>query len=57
MKKAKVTLSIDEETWKEFRIYCIKNNSNASEILNDLMASILGLSPRSTKYDVRARKK
>jgi len=56
MAKSKVTLSIEEEVWKEFRIYCIKNNSNASQILNDIMASMTGLNPSLTKYEVKARK-
>lgn len=52
MAKTKVTLSIDEDTWKEFRIFCIKNNTNASEILNDIMASMTGKTPRTIKYDI-----
>ena len=39
MAKTKVTLSIEEEVWKKFRIFCIQKDSNASEILTKIMNS------------------
>ena len=38
---AKVTLSIDEETWKEFRILAIKSNKSASELIEEFMKNRL----------------
>lgn len=56
MVKTKVTLSLDEETWKSFKIHCVKNDLIASDLVNDFMASAVGRKPRKILYDLKIKK-
>ena len=49
MAKTKVTLSIEEEIWKQFRIFCIQQNTNASETLTTAMIKLLKEKPTNKK--------
>jgi hypothetical protein len=53
MIKTKVTLSLDAETWKSFKIHCVKNDLLASDLVNDFMASTTGKTPRKWKFNVK----
>lgn len=57
MDKTKVTLSLDEETWRSFKMHCIKNRVIASDMVNDWMASVTGKRPRKYHFDIKWLKK
>jgi len=56
MIKTKVTLSLDKETWKSFKLHCVKNDLIASDLVNDFMASAVGKKPRKILYDLKIKK-
>ena len=43
---AKVTLSIGDNTWKKFRIYCIEKDKVASRVIEEWMNEVMGKSKR-----------
>ena len=49
MAKTKVTLSIEEDIWKQFRIFCIQQNTNASETLTEAMTKLIKEKPKRKK--------
>jgi len=36
--KAKVTISLDEKVWTDFRIRCLREKKTASEIIEDFIS-------------------
>lgn len=42
MAKKRINLYIDEQTWLEFRMWCLKTGVSASEVLEGRMLEILG---------------
>ncbi len=56
MVRVKVTLSVNKETWKSFKIHCIKNNVIASVMVNDWMASVTTGKPIKHLYDIKVKK-
>ena len=55
MAKSKVTLSIDSDIWKSFKLHCVKNDIIASDLVNDFMASSVGKKPRKILYDLKIK--
>jgi hypothetical protein len=53
MEKKKVTLSINADIWKSFKLHCIKNDIIASDIINDVMASMVGKKPRKRNFIIK----
>ena len=56
MNKIKVTLSLDDDVWKSFKLHCVKNDLLASDLVNDYMASVTGRKPRKLLFDVKVLK-
>lgn len=56
MKKVKVTLSIDKDTWRSFKLHCEKNKVDSSTMVNDWMASVTTNKPRKTLYDIKVKR-
>lgn len=39
--KPKLIKDVDDELWKRFRIFCIKNEVNVSDVFNGLLREFL----------------
>ena len=57
MEKSKVTLSLDKDTWKNFKLHCVKNDLIASDLVNDFMASVTTGKPRKILYEIKVKRK
>jgi len=57
MKKetSKHNFSIEDDTWDEFKIYCIKNKTTATKIISDYIKKLVGKNGK-TKRNIRQKK-